>query len=93
MYSLAYAAILHPDECEDGMPKLDLLAEERSSLFVSALLVSLVQATTIVLIMIFFGDDGEGHAVKLVPAQSYFVLIPRLISSIMMHLNVEPDIR
>lgn len=84
---------MHPDECEDGMPKLDLLAEERSSLFVSALLVSLVQATTIMLIMIFFGDDGAGHAVELVPAQSYFVLIPRLISSIMMHLNVEPDIR
>lgn len=96
IYSLAYAAIMHPAECEkkEGyMPQIDLLSEERTSLFVSAMLVALVQVTTIMLIMIYFGKTEKGSAVKIIPAQSYFVLIPRLISSIMMHLNVEPDIR
>lgn len=96
IYSLGYAAIIHPMECEEFdaklkyMPRITLLNEERTSLFISANLVTLVQATTIMLIVIFFGD---GKGVHLVPAKSYFVLIPRLISSIMMHLNVEPDIR
>lgn len=70
------------------MPKIDLLNEERNSLFLSAMLVSLVQVTTIMLIIAFFGDDGSAahKEVKLVPAQAYSVLIPRLISSMMMHL-------
>ena len=95
IYSLGYAAIIHPKECDGDpkkkyMPEITLLNEERTSLFISANLVTLVQATTIMLIVIFFGD---GKGVHLIPANSYFVLIPRLISSIMMHLNVEPDIR
>lgn len=106
IYSLAYAAILHPIELEADIknnnldPKakyiqrINLLEDERSALFISAILVSVVQATTIMLIVISFKDtDDKGHPLELVPAQSYYVLIPRLISSIMMHLNVEPDIR
>ena len=45
------------------------------------------------LIYVFFENDNNGKGVELVPAQKFYVLIPRLISSIMMHLNVEPDIR
>jgi len=82
IYSLAYAAILHPIECEQDkakglearpkdkwIPRINLLNEERTSLFVSAMLVSLVQGTTIMLIVIFFGDtNGKGQPVELVPA-------------------------
>lgn len=71
IYSLGYAAIIHPMECEvfdaklKYMPRITLLNEERTSLFISANLVTLVQGTTIMLIVIFFGD---GKGVHLVPA-------------------------
>lgn len=96
IYSYAYAAIIHPNEIEDldpkkkYIPKITLLKEERNQLYLSAALVTLVQASTILLIVVYF-EDGDG--VHLIPAKEFYILIPRLISSIMMHLNVEPDIR
>ena len=35
----------------------------------------------------------EGDKFKLLPAESFFHIPPRFLSSLMMHLNVEPDIR
>lgn len=46
--------------------------------------------TTIYLILVFF---SEGGGLKIVPALKYHVVVPRLTSSIMMHLICEPDIR
>lgn len=39
------------------------------------------------------GTGSDNTGVHLLPAETYYVVIPRLVSSIMMHLNVEPDIR
>lgn len=72
------------------MPRIVLLKEERNILYLSAALVTLVQASTILLIVVYF-EEGDGIHLK--PANQFVILIPRLISSIMMHLNVEPDIR
>lgn len=99
IYSFAYAAIIHPQEAEDFdpkkkyLPRISLLNEERNTLYMSAILVTLVQASTILLIVVYFGEGPDGKGVKLIPAQKYYILIPRLISSIMMHLNVEADMR
>ena len=35
----------------------------------------------------------KGNKFQIVPAKSFKIIIPRFLSSIMMHLNVEPDIR
>lgn len=95
IYSYAFAAIIHPMETEEldpkkkYMPRITLLKEERNILYLSATLVTLVQASTILLIVVYFEEDG----LHLKPGNTFLILIPRLISSIMMHLNVEPDIR
>lgn len=72
------------------MPRVALLNDERSSLYISALLVSIIQFSVIMLIVFYFND---GTGVQLVPAMSLLDLLPRLISCIMMHLNVLPDLR
>lgn len=101
IYSLAFAALVHPDETEKGlteeekksgkfMKRIDLLTDERENLYFSAILVTFVQLTTIYLIFIFF---SSGSGLKIIPALKYEVVIPRLTSSIMMHLICEPDIR
>lgn len=96
IYSFAYAAQIHPMELEEFdkkkkyMMRVQLLPEERNTLYLQAILVSLVQMSTIIVIMVFF-DTGKG--VHLIPADRFLVLVPRLISTMMMHLNVEPDIR
>lgn len=92
---------MHPEEAEQGlteaekksgsfMKPIKLLNDERENLFYSAILVTFVQITTIYLILVFFSD---GKGLKIVPAMKYEVVIPRLTSSIMMHLICEPDIR
>ena len=54
------------------------------------MIVAAVQIVTIILIIEFFYNE---EALQLTPAKNFVVIIPRLMSSIMMHLNVEPDIR
>ena len=63
---------------------------ERSGLYQSALMVVFIQITTIFLLVMFFQSDKK--AVIDIPKQ-YLILIPRLLSSFMMHLQVEADIR
>lgn len=72
------------------MKRIDLLNDERENLYYSAIIVVLMQFTTIYLILVFF---SSGSGLNIVPALKYEVVIPRLTSSIMMHLIVEPDIR
>lgn len=72
------------------MKRINLLNDERENLYYSAILVVFVQLTTIYLIYIFF---STGSGLEIVPAHKFEVVIPRLTSSIMMHLIVEPDIR
>ena len=87
IYSLAFAALIHPDEVgktEDGihMPRIDLLNDERESLYISAMLVTLTQFTTIILINHFFEELPN----VITKADKFEVMIPRLLSSLMMHL-------
>lgn len=99
IYSYAYVAMIHPNEVEDldpkkkYLPRIKMHRDERSNLYIGAAMVTIVQASTIMLIYVYFTQGEDGNGVKLKPAQQFYVLIPRLISSIMMHLNVEPDIR
>ena len=65
VYGLAFAALVHPDELEKykggkHAPRVDLLNDERESLFLSAMLVTMAQLTTMYLINLFFETiDGE----------------------------------
>lgn len=94
------AALVHPDEAENGLSeqekksgrylkRISLLNEERDSLYYSAILVTFVQFTTIYLILVAFSDDSN---LMIKPVSKYEITIPRLTSSIMMHLICEPDI-
>lgn len=107
IYSLAFAALVHPDEAEEGltegekksgafMKRINLLCDERDNLFYSAILVTFVQLTTIYLILVFFSEGSKENndiGFKMVPATKYETMIPRVTSSIMMHLICQPDIR
>ena len=42
----------------------------------------------VLIVMTMCRDDFE-----IVPSDEYIIIIPRLLSAFMMHLNVEPDIR
>ena len=74
IYSYAYAAIIHPMEVEEldpkkkYLPRINMLNEERTALYIGAAMVSIVQACTIMLIYIFFENDNNGKGVELVPA-------------------------
>lgn len=55
-----------------------------------AVLLVCVQITMVSLIV---NIEAYGEDFKIIPASSYLIIVPRFISAIMMHLNVEPDIR
>ena len=101
IYSLAFAALINPHrldykgmdekEVEKYLPKnLCLTRRERSGLYQSALMVVFIQLTTIFLLVMYFKND-ETAIIDL--PKSFLILIPRLLSSFMMHLQVEADIR
>lgn len=105
IYSYAFAALINPDVLEQlytaeekgkDSPFLQpkdlqsLTSKERSSVYQSALMVISIQITTICLLIIYFREDQETRPD---PPKSYLILIPRLLSSFMMHLQVEQDIR
>jgi len=57
IYALAFAAQLNPDELEcdnHHMPPIKLMDEERENIFLSAMLVTSVQVTSILLISYYF---------------------------------------
>lgn len=95
IYSLAYAALINPDqldytglkdkEIEKHLPKdVSLTRRERSGLYQSALMVIFIQITTIFLLVMYFKQNSQ--EIKVNPPVSYLILIPRLLSSFMMHL-------
>lgn len=87
--------MINPDSLDySGMDKetkdkylpenLGLTRRERSGLYQSALMVVFIQITTIFLLVVYFYDDkNKGISEK---PKSYLILIPRLLSSFMMHL-------
>lgn len=95
IYCYAYVAMIHPMEVEQldpkkkYLPRIFMLNEERSSLYIGAITVTIVQMITVSLIYQSFEDNH----MQIKPTSSIYILVPRLVSSIMMHLNVEPDIR
>lgn len=100
IYSLAFAALINPEELDysemkDGekekylSKELGLTRRERSGLYQSALMVVFIQITTIFLLIMFFKNQEKG----INSPEGYLILIPRLLSSFMMHLQVESDIR
>lgn len=96
IYMLAFAAQLNPCGPEPGSGYLDrkmcLLEDERTDIYICALKVAGTQIALAVCIATFFiyGNDGKGS--KFTVPQSFFVILPRLTSSLMMHLNVVDDI-
>lgn len=93
--------MIHPDETESDltedekksgkyMKRLNMHNDERESLYFSAVIVTLMQFTTIYLVMVVFTDSS---ALNIVRTDRYEIMVPRLTSSIMMHLICEPDIR
>ena len=64
--------------------------QETSNLYLGALMVITIQCIMVSLIIMMMVGDNK---FKIQKAESFFIIIPRFLSSIMMHLNVEPDIR
>ena len=93
IYSLAYASFLDPDQLEEQngfMPKIIMNDEEVSNIFLGAIMVILSQLTMIGLIVVFENTSETFH---IIPSNSFLIIIARFMSSMMMHLNVEPEIR
>jgi len=63
---------------------------EVADLFMNALMISIVQLIMIYLVA-YYEMFNENFAIY--PANDYYIIIPRFLSSLMMHLNVEPDAR
>ena len=64
--------------------------QEISNIFMGALIVILLQAATISLIMYY---EITTPSFKIIPSDSFTIILARLFASMMMHLNVEPEIR
>jgi len=98
IYSLAFAACVNPNLLDSSpeakgknyLQRIDMTQNEAADVYQCAMIVAAVQIVTIILIIEFFYNE---EALQLTPAKNFVVIIPRLMSSIMMHLNVEPDIR
>lgn len=69
---------------------LHLNDREASDIYMGALLVVFVQCTVIGLIIHEMLDPDAFH---IIAANSFLIIVPRFLSALMMHLNVEPDIR
>jgi hypothetical protein len=98
IYSLAFASMIDTtkleelDSGEDSkryMSYVSIAQSERHSIFLGALMVVFVQFSMIFLI---FGLISAPDF-KIRQLDSFLMVIPRLLSSIMMHMNVEPDFR
>ena len=65
------------------------MKNERTFLFLAAVMIAFTQITTGTMILHYFEEHNN---VYLHNAKSFTVLIPRIVSSIMMHLNVVGEI-
>ena len=60
------------------------------NIFLGAILIIGCQLTMIGLVIYY---ELTSPDFKIVPSSSFFIILARFLSSIMMHLNVEPEIR
>lgn len=95
IYSMAYAAMIDPDLLEAStkggyLPKIEMNQNEIDNLWNGAIMVIFIQLMMVGLIFNVELNDPNFH---IATPKSIIELIPRLLSSMMMHLNVEPDIR
>lgn len=95
IYMLAFTSLLHSEEIEPGsgyIDKMILLNQERSSLFICAMKVACIQIAAAAVVFNFFIHGNKGKGFHYTVPSSFFVMLPRLISSLMMHLNVMEDV-
>lgn len=94
IYGLAFTALLDPSRFkkEPGaghVPDIHLNKKEIEQLYAGALIVVMFQLTLVFLISKNMFESE--FCVLALPSVWYF--IPRFLSGLMMHLQVEPDIR
>jgi len=83
--------LIDPQRVEgSGFPNIKYNKQETSNIYLGALIVISIQSTMILLITNMMCDPEN---FELLPADSFAIIIPRFLASVMMHLNVEPDIR
>jgi hypothetical protein len=92
---LAYASFLDPDQLEardgiPGLPKIEMDDGEMQQIFLGAIMIIGAQLTMIGLIVTY---ELTNEDFKIVPSNSFLIIMARFMSSLMMHLNVEPEIR
>lgn len=95
IYMLAFTAQLNPDEIDPGsgyIEKMTLLEHERSELFICAIKMAAIQLCSAVMILLYLMYAENGKGVTFTTPKSFFVILPRLISGFMMHLNVMEDV-
>ena len=97
---MSFAALIDPlkvhknrkgdDNAEGFLTPINMTDEETSRIFLGALMVVGMQSTMVSLLIL---DMYQSDKFDLVPPENFLIVIPRLLSSVMMHLIVEPDIR
>jgi len=94
-YNLAFAACIHPDSYSHSVnkaghiPQITMLNYERETLYGGAICVAFMQSIYLYLLWTFIND-----ATFVINKQCNFaILIPRILSSLMMHMVVMPDAR
>jgi hypothetical protein len=97
VYSMTFASLIDHTVIRknkqmqgDGfLPPIELTEEETGRMFLGALMVIGIQMCMVGLLI----NEMLGPHFSLKPASNFIIIIPRLLSSVMMHLIVEPDIR
>ena len=93
IYSLAFASLIDHNlldqSVDDCCPPTPMNQHEISNLYLGALLVICFQSTLVYLLCDFMISD----AFCILRGHSIMIVLPRFLSSLMMHINVETDIR
>ena len=94
IYGIAYASLIDADKIKDGLifeedkgktlPKIAYNQKEINSIFRGAIFVILFQITMVFLIINFMISPENNF--KIVVARSFYIIIPRILSALMMHL-------
>ena len=95
IYSLAFAAMLNPDDefwkkakdIPNHIPKITMLNYEREVLYSGAFCVAIMQGLYLYILYTFIGE------LEIKGVDNFMILIPRILSSLMMHMVVMPDAR
>lgn len=94
IYSLAYASFLDPDQLDTSIPggltKIRMNEEEVMNIFIAAIMVIGCQICMMGMI-IYYEMTSPDFEIR--PSNSFIIILARFLSSLMMHLNVEPEIR